>query len=119
MPNARLAGMWPLPPLGTRLWLTIGGLAIIGLNLVYSAEIWPHTRHAERVLMLLAWLLLLAVVPQALWWAWGWLRAYTGPAWLRLLAKALFMIGVCIAAAVWVVMLVLLAGGVIMMLYKL
>lgn len=111
------AGLFPPPPLGTRLWLTIGGLVIVGLNLIYEAEIWPHTRHAEQVLLLVAWLLLLAVVPQALWWAWGWLRAYTGPLWVRLLAKAVFMSGVCVVAAGWLLLLVIAVGLAITMLY--
>ena len=113
------AGLWPPPPLGTRLWLTLGSLAVVGLNLVYEAEIWPHTLHAEQVLTMLGWLLLLVVVPQALWWAWNWLRVYTGPVWMRLTAKALFMSGVCVAAAIWVLMLVILVGGTIAMLFKL
>ena len=114
-----LAGLFPLPPLGTRLWLTLGSLAIVGLNLVYEAEIWPHTLHAGGVLTALGWLLLLVLVPQALWWVWNWLRAYTGPVWVRLIAKALFMSGVCVVAAFWLIMLVILVGGAIMMLFKL
>lgn len=113
------AGLFPLPPVGTRLWLTMGGSLIVGLNLAYKAEIWPHTLYAERVLLLLAWLLLLALLPQALWWAWGWLRAYTGPAWVRLLAKAVFMSGVCVAAVIWLVLLVVVVGLAIKMLNKL
>ena len=113
------AGLFPPPSLGTRLWLTIGCLAVVGLNLVYKAEIWSYTPHAEQVLMMLEWLLLLAVVPQVLWWAWNWLRAYSGPGWVQLIAKAVFMSGVCVVAAIWLILLVIVAGLAIKMLYKL
>ncbi len=88
-----LAGLWPLPPLGLRLWLTLAGLAVGVLNLVFLAEIWPHTPAAATTLLVLLWLLVLALLPQATAWAWRWLRAYAGPGWVRVLATAAFLGG--------------------------
>jgi hypothetical protein len=102
------AGLYPPPPLGAPLWLTLAGLAMGALNLACRAEIWPHTPAAASVLLVVEWVLALVLVPQGLWWAWGWLGGYTGPSWLRLLAKIAFMCGACGAAVVW---LVLLVGG--------
>ena len=112
------AGLFPPPPLDTRLWLTVVGSAAAVLNLAYRAEIWPHTPVAEPVFTTLTVLLLMALVPQALWWAWGWLRGYTGPMWVRMLAKAAFMIGVCVVAAIWLIMLLVLICGAVTMLFK-
>jgi hypothetical protein len=111
-----VAGLFPLPPLGTRLWLTLLGLALGALNLVYLAEIWPHTSAAKTAFLVLEWLLLLAVLPQGLWWAWRWLRAYAGPVWLQVLATAVLLSGVCLAVALW---LAILMGGIGAMLFKL
>jgi hypothetical protein len=111
-----VAGLYPLPPLSTGLWLTLAGLVTGELNRVYRAEIWPHTPAAASVLLVAEWVLALALVPQGLWWAWGWLSGYTGPSWLRLLAKIAFMCGACGAAVAW---LVLLVGGVAKMLFRL
>ncbi|RZK61622.1 MAG: hypothetical protein EOO59_04600 [Hymenobacter sp.] len=111
-----LANLLPLPALGPRLWLTLAGLAIGGLNLVYLTEIWPHTPAAQSLLLKIEWLLLLALPPQVLWWAWRGLRASTGPGWLRGLATAVFLGGACLVLAGWVVLLL---GGVGAALYGL
>ena len=111
-----VAGLCPLPALGPRLWLTLAGLAVGGLNLAYLAEIWPHTPAAKSVLLTAEWALLLALPPRALWWAWRGLRAYTGPAWLRRLATAVFLGGACLVLAGWCVLLL---GGIGASLYGL
>jgi hypothetical protein len=111
-----VAGLFPPPPLGTRLWLTLLGLAFGALNLAYLAEIWPHTAVAKTALLALEWLLLLAVLPQVLLWAWRWLRAYAGPVWLQVLATAVFLSGFCLAVVLW---LAILTGGIGAMLFKL
>jgi hypothetical protein len=104
-----VAGLFPLPPLGIRLWLTLLGLALGALNLAYLTEIWPHTSAAKTALLALEWLLLLAVLPQGLWWAWRWLRAYVGPVWLQVLSTAIFLSGACAVLALW---LAILMGGI-------
>jgi hypothetical protein len=91
-------------------------LALGALNLTYLAEIWPHTPAAKTAFLALEWLLLLVVLPQGLWWAWRWLRAYAGPGWLQVLATAVFLSGICLAVALW---LVLLMGGIGAMLFRL
>jgi hypothetical protein len=111
-----VAGLFPPPPLGIRLGLTLLGLAFGTLNLAYLAEIWPHTAAAKTAFLALEWLLLLAVLPQGLWWAWRWLRAYAGPVWLQVLATAVFLSGVCLAIALW---LAVLTGGICAMLFGL
>jgi hypothetical protein len=110
------AGLFPPPPLGIRLWLTVLGLAVGGLNLAYLTEIWLHTPAAKTTLLAFEWLLLLAVLPQGLWWAWRWLRAYTGPGWLQVLATAMFLSGACVALALWLAVLV---GGIGTLLFRL
>lgn len=95
------AGLFPLPALGIGLWLTLLGLVIGALNLAFLPEIWPGTPAAKSVLLTLEWLLLLALPPQGLWWAWRWLRAYSGPGWLRMLARAVFWVGACVVLAAW------------------
>ena len=79
-----VASLFLLPPLGIRLWLTLLGLAFSMLNLTYLAEIWPHTATAKTAFLALAWLLLLALLPQGLWWAWRWLRLATGAGYGRI-----------------------------------
>jgi hypothetical protein len=111
-----VAGLFPPPPLGIRLGLTLLGLAFSTFNLTYLAEIWPHTAAAKTAFLVLEWLLLLAVLPQGLWWAWRWLRAYAGPVWLQVLATAVLLSGVCLAVALW---LAILMGGIGAMLFKL
>ena len=113
------AGLLPPPPLGIRLRLTLLGLAIGALNLACLAEIWPHTPAAKTVFLAFEWLLLLAVLPQGLWWAWRWLRAYAGPGWLRVLATAVFLSGACVVLAVWFAVLVGGAGALLFSLEKL
>jgi hypothetical protein len=93
-------------PLGLRLWLTLGGLAVGALNLVFLAEIWPHTPAAAVALLVLLWLLVLALLPQAAWWAWRWLRAYAGPGWVRVLATAVLLSGTCVVLVGWLAVLV-------------
>lgn len=100
------AGLFPLPALGIALWLTLLGLLIGALNLAFFTEIWPGTPTAKSTLLALEWLLLL---PQVLGWAWRWLRAYTGPGWLRVLATAVFLSGACVVLALWFAVLM---GGV-------
>lgn len=116
MPRQLVAGLFPPPPLGVRLWLMLLGLAIGGLNLAYLAEIWPHTPAAKPAFLVLEWLLLLAFLPQGLWWAWCWRRAYAGPGWLQVLITAVCLSGVCLVVALW---LALLLGGIGTLLYKL
>ena len=111
-----VAGLFPPPPLGIRLRLKLLGLAIGALNLAYLAEIWPHTSTAKTAFLALEWLFLLAVLPQGMWWAWCWLRAYAGPVWLQVLATAVFLSGVCLAVALWLAVLV---GGIGAMLFRL
>jgi hypothetical protein len=106
MRRLRFAGLLPSPPLGLRLWLTLGGLAVGALNLVFLAEIWPHTPAAAVALLVLLWLLVLALLPQAAWWAWRWLRAYAGPGWVRVLATAVFLSGACVVLVGWLAVLV-------------
>lgn len=101
-----LVGLWPPPAPGTRLGLTLAGLAIGALNLAFLAEIWPHTPAARPRLLALEWLLVLALVPQALWWAWRWRRAYAGPGWLRVLATAVFLSGAGATLFLWLAVLV-------------
>lgn len=74
---------WPVVP--ARLWLTLAGVGLAMLSLVFRAELWATTPHAESwnwsvlLLMLLAsWLQTLPVV-------WGVSLTYTGPWWMRLL----------------------------------
>ncbi|MGI4863631.1 MAG: hypothetical protein ACRYFZ_06875 [Janthinobacterium lividum] len=110
------AGLFPLPALGIGLWLTLLGLLIGALNLAFLAEIWPGTPTAKSTLLTLEWLLLLSLMPQAIWWAWRWLRACTGPGWLRMLATAVFLSGACVALALWFAILL---GGVGAMLFGL
>lgn len=100
------AGSTPPPAFGPRLWLTLATGAVGGLNLVFFSEVWPHTPAARPLLSALLWLVLLALPPQGLWWAWRWLRAYTGPGWLRLLATAAFLSGACVVLAGWLAVLV-------------
>jgi hypothetical protein len=102
------AGIAPPPAFGPRLWLTLATGVVGGLNLVFYSEIWPHTPAARPLLSALLWLVVLALPPQLLWWVWRWLRAYTGPGWLRLLATAVFLSGACLVLAGW---LAVLAGG--------
>ena len=82
MHKVLVAGLFPPTPLGIRLGLNLLGLAIGALNLAFLAELWPHTPAAKTAFLALEWLLLLAVLPQGLWWAWRWLcaYAYAGPA---------------------------------------
>jgi len=110
------AGLFPLPALGLGLWLTLLGLLIGALNLAFFTEIWPGTPAAKSALLTLEWLLLLALLPQALWWVWRWLRAYTGPGWLRVLATAVFLSGACVVLALWFAVL---GGGPIVALFAL
>jgi hypothetical protein len=109
------AGLWPLPPLGLRLGLTLAGLVVGALNLVFLAEIWPHTPAAAVALLVLLWLLLLALLPQAAWWAWRWLRAYVGPSWVRVLATAAFLGGASVVLLGWLAILV---GGPLFFLHR-
>jgi hypothetical protein len=90
-----------MPPVGTRLGLTLASLAIGALNLAFLAELWPHTPAARVWLLVLEWLLLLALPPQFIRWAWRWLRAYAGPAWVWLLAVVGFLGVACLGIAVW------------------
>lgn len=103
-----LAGFLPSPPLGLRLWLTLVGLVVGILNLVLLAELWPHTPAAAVVVLVLVWLLMLALLPQAAEWAWRWLRTYAGPRWVRVLATALFLSGAGVVRVGW---LAVLLGG--------
>ena len=109
------AGLWPLPLLGLRLWLTLVGLAVGVLNLVFLAEIWPHTPAAAVALLVLLWLLLLALLPQATVWAWRWLRAYAGLGWVRVLATAAFLGGASVVLVGWLAVLV---GGPLFFLHR-
>jgi hypothetical protein len=107
------AGLWPLPPLGLR--LTLAGLALGVLNLVFLAEVWPHTPVAATTLLVLLWLLLLALLPQGTWWAWRWLRAYAGPGWVRVLATAACLGGAGVVLLGWLAVLV---GGPLFFLHR-
>ena len=104
--NRLLTGLFPLPPLGRRLVFTLLATAAVGLNLLCLPELWPHTPNACRVLAVALWLLGLALVPQLMWWVWRWLRAYTGPGWVRLLATAAYLAGACVALVGWLALLV-------------
>ncbi len=108
-------GLWPLPPLGLRLWLTLAGLVLGMLNLFFLAEIWPHTPAAATTLLVLLWLLLLALLPQATAWAWRWLRAYAEPGWVRMLATAAFLSGAGVVLMGWLAVLV---GGPLFFLHR-
>ena len=99
------AGIAPPPAFGPRLWLTLAAGAFGGLNLVFFSEIWTHTPAARPLLSALLWLVVVVLPPQGLWWTWRWLRAYTGPGWLRLLVTAVFLSGTCLVLAGWLAVL--------------
>lgn len=101
-----LAGFSQLPPIGTRLGLTLASLVIGALNLVFLTELWPHTPAAHTWVLALEWLLLLTLPPQFIGWAWRWLRAYTGPGWVRLLAGVGFVGGAGLGIVAWLSLLV-------------
>ncbi len=111
----RLLFAGTLPPLGLRLGLTLAGLAVGVLNLVFLAEVWPHTPAAAVVLLVLLWLLVLALLPQAARWAWRGLRAYAGPGWVRVLATAVFLSGAGVVLVGW---LAVLLGGPLFFLHR-
>jgi len=106
MPKPPLASSPQLPPLGTRLGLTLAGLALGVLNLVFFDELWPHTPVARPWLLGLGWLLLLALPPQFIGWAWRWLRAYAGSGWVWLLAVVSFWGVACLGLFAWALLLV-------------
>ncbi len=107
-----LAGIGAPPPLGPRLWLTLAAGAGGAANLIFLREIWPHTPAAKAMLVPGTCATGLLLLPQLLWWAWRWLRAYAGPAWLRVLAMAVYLGGTCLALGIWL----LLAGSLVAML---
>ena len=102
------SGLLPPPPLGNRLAFTLMVGVILTLNLLLRVELWPHTPAAGPVLEALEALLVLALLPQLMRWGLRWVRAYTGPAWLRLLATTVYMSMACVGAVCW--LLVLLSG---------
>lgn len=99
------AGLFPLPALGNRLAFTLLAMMAGAFNLVYLQEIWPHTPAAKLVLSVVLWLVGLALLPQLMWWSWRWLRAYTGPGWVQLLATAAYLTGACVALVAWLTLL--------------
>lgn len=107
MPSQSAASPSQTPLLGRRLWLTLASLAFGGLNLVFFAELWPHTPGARSWLLGLEWLLLLTLPPQFIGWARRWLRGYAGPSWVRLLAALGFVAVVFLGLAAWFFLLAL------------
>ena len=96
------------PPLGPGLWLTLASLPVALLNLLYLAEIWPHTPGAKFALSFIIWLLLLALPLQLVGWGWRWLRACHRQDWVQVLATAGYLGAASLALGAW---LLVLAGG--------
>ena len=111
MPRPLVASLAQTPPLGRCLSLTLGILGFGALNLLFFAELWPHTPVAKRWLMGLVWLLLLTLPLQFIGWAWRWLRAYAGPGWMWLVAALGFVAVAWLGVAAWFLLLVLLLIG--------
>ncbi len=104
MPRPPVASLAQTPRLSRRLWLTLGGLGFGALNLLFFAELWPHTPAAGPWLLGLVWLLLFLLPLQVVGWAWRWLRAYTRPGWVWLLAAGFWVVA-CLGVVAWVVLL--------------
>ena len=101
-----LAGVPGPPAPGGWLLGTAAGLALVALNLAFERELWPHTPTVRQTLPVAASVLALALLPQALWWGWRWLRAYAGPWWLRWLATCAYLAATTVAAMLWLLLLV-------------
>ena len=101
-----LSGIPAPPPLGGYLWSTLGVLVLSILSLLFKAELWPTTPALPRLLELATGLAALAAVPQALWWGWQWLQAYSGPSWLRRLASVGYVGGAMLCSLLWLLGLV-------------
>lgn len=82
MPRPPAVSLAHPPPLGR----TVASLGLGALNLLFFAELWPHTPAARPWLLGVGWLLLLTLPLQFVGWAWRWRRACAGPGWVRLLA---------------------------------
>lgn len=97
------------PRVSVWLWGTLLLGAVAGLNLIFKAEIWPHTPLAGAFWTRALWLALVLAGPQAGLWGWHWLRRYQGPGLLRVVLTAFYLGGSLLAMLLW---LLLVAGGV-------
>jgi len=57
MPRPPAVSLAYPPPLSRCLWLTVGSLGLGALNLLFFAELWPHTPAARPWLLGVGWLL--------------------------------------------------------------
>jgi hypothetical protein len=89
----------------------LGALGFSALNLLFFAELWPHTPAARPWLLGLGWLLLLTLPLQFVGWAWRWLHAYTGPGWGWLLAAMGFLGVAGLGALAWGLLLAVGVGA--------
>lgn len=107
----RLLPRWPVVP--TRLWLTVALGLLAVANLMFRAEVWPHTPGAEPV----AWTSLLLTATACLFQVAAvlnqWMKSYAGPRWaqmgLRLCIMPLW--AGCLVAAVMLAIMVVFLGS--------
>ncbi|WP_201981429.1 hypothetical protein [Hymenobacter rubidus] len=76
------------PELPPRLWLTGLAIGLAILSLIFRKELWPHHRQALSWNLALLALLLLAAGGQTMAALKQWAVSCAGPAWLRLLIRA-------------------------------
>lgn len=94
---------WPVVP--PRLWGTAAASAVAIASLVFNQELWPHHPQAVRWSWLALLVLLQAGAIQVIFVLWDWPAACAGPAWMRLLVRALVLAAITGIAVVQVWML--------------
>jgi hypothetical protein len=99
------------PQLSRRLWHTLVLGAVAGLNLLWQAEIWPHTPRAGAFWAWMLWGTTVLALPQLWQCGWHWLRGYEGPALVRVALTAGYLGGSLLGLLLWLALLV--GGGII------
>ena len=87
------------PQVSAQLWATLSLGMLAGVNLIFKAEVWPHTPLAGAFWKRTLWVALVLAGPQLWLCGWRWLRGYQGPGGLRLALTAGYPGRQCAGAA--------------------
>lgn len=94
------------PQVSAQLWATLSLGMLAGVNLIFKAEVWPHTPLAGAFWTRTLWVALVLAGPQLWLCGWRWLRGYQGPGGLRLALTAGYLGGSVLALLLWLAVLV-------------